>query len=516
MFICYCLLLFTYWLFRKYFLATNMTSFKRKDRSPAGERNLIIAKSKTIHDEQGEAFSKLVIGDRSLLLHNCLTDDHKINIDGAFCWKYDVGQSPQSHAFLTKLEKQFFCPTIVIKDCQVKIQPLYKSSNDFAADSRYNLTGANENDMEIDERSFYFQSLTKFNSACQHIFAKVINPANTVKHKNVDAGIINPVSWTRLNLVPSIDVMYNVGQHWTCFERFGKTPDAYKYAKKTLDSVRKAFRCLIEIGEIFYAYDCKEFTDIVGNSDANEAVFKRNVFTINFDEGFFAEGKTSRLNLRKYAILEIPLFIRGVPTFADCNTLMLSCDDDERNIINTFINNASHIMVAMKIFNLVRSDLVDSDIYIDRGLFSRLYFQHFEMRGSVESNLRQHSSISQLFNGFYGPMAMYFDMIQANFYTPIKVNFIHNFYMNSLRVSDRNWRDDDEREYERRLYPTREIEIAKRRVTYKTIFYTLPNIINMFTNEEMVQSYNVNNTVDDFNMTFNQNMISKDGDRKKD
>jgi hypothetical protein len=486
------------------------SSLKRKDSKT--EHDVPSAphmKSVTIHASQEEAFSKLVLTPEFHLEHRCCNNtDHLIG--GNFCWKFNVGDSPVSHKFISQLERQFNTPLVVLNECQVKVQPLLKTSAAVKKNSRYNLMASMEDEQsdDVDERQFFFMSITKFNTAVDYIMDKVVNPISYPKHSNVDAGIIDPIAWTRLNPVASLDIMFPFGQHMCSFTRYGKTPNSYKYSKRSLDSVRKAFLMLLDIAEMFYSENTKSFIEYVGDADANEPVFKRNVFTLHFDEGFFAEGKTGRLSKLKHSIIESPLFIRGEPVFAQGkSTLEIHESIEERLLISQFINNAGSIMTALKIFNLVRTNKIDNDIFIDRGVFSRIYFQYYQDIIAPGT-----PSVKSIFNGFYAPLALYYDMIQANFYTPVKVNFIHNFWMNSLRRCELSWRNDTIREYERNLYPTQAEEILKRKEVYRLIYFHLPALINLFTNEEMSQEFNSENTVVDFTMVFKQQHMQQEQD----
>jgi hypothetical protein len=459
-------------------------------------------KAYTISEQHEEAFSKLILMLKTFnLQHTACNNEYVIN--GSYIWSVNQGDSPTSLAMLAKLEKQYFSPVIVITSCQIKIQPLFKSKCVFAATSRYNITSVG--DAEPTEREFFFLSIGKVNDACDYIFRKILKPSVKPKYKDVDAGVINPVSWTRINTVPSIDVMANIGQHMTCFNRYGTTPGAHKHSKKTLESIRKAFHLLLDIWEMCYEKNASELLSYIGCAGANEPEHKVNIFTVNFDEGFFAEGKSTRMATKKGSILEMPHFLRNSPTFTDKITLDLGETPEEKKQINEFLNNSAHICVALKIFNLVRMNELSDEINIDRGLFSRIYFQMFE---ELNSDIVRPGAI---FEKFYGPMALYYDMIQANFFAPIKVNFCHQFWMNSMRDSQFSWRQDSIRDYERALYPTREIEMEHRMKAYMLMYFYMPSVINCFTNEEMNEEFK-GDILCDFTMTPCQNIISKNTD----
>jgi hypothetical protein len=240
------------------------------------------------------------------------------------------------------------------------------------------------------------------------------------------------------------------------------------------------------------------FDDYIGDNGPNDAQKMSNRFVIHFYEGFFAEGKSSKIQnwqeKNEAIVEEFSYFIRGVTSIDDKDILTHpDISFENKNVFDHFVNGTQVVLTSMRIFNLVRHGQIkdienECVIHVDRGLFSRLYFQE----GNCGLSPRM------AFNNFYGPLCIFHDVLQSVFVGDtqsndiplIKVSFEHTFIVNTMRDHEKDWRKAQSglRKLEFYNYPTREIEIDKRFEAYEKIIYLFPSLINTLTNCLLVET----------------------------
>jgi len=351
-----------------------------------------------------------------------------------------------------------------------------------------------------------FNNIRRFNEAYDYVQNKCVDPETIIKYSNKRVGIFNPVSYSTIyDATVSDDVMQEIGKHYLSFDRYDTIRDI-GFSFKTLDSLSKLYRMMITIAEEYYSF-CLDsefettqevFEDYIGGGEPNDSTDIPNRFAIHFYDGFFAEGKSQKMKEWKEkneaVVEEFEYFIRGV-TVVDDKDILSNPDvsSEDKLIFDKFINRTAVVLTALKLWNLTRHNHyfkvnTENVIHIDRGMFSRLYFQHI----GVEPN------VSEMFFDFYGPLCMYYDVIQSvlvdspqSMEAPlIKLRFQHTFLMNTMRENPNDWRkkQTDLREMELQIYPTREIEQELRLKAYKEIVYTYPSLINTLTNCAVIEN----------------------------
>jgi len=344
-----------------------------------------------------------------------------------------------------------------------------------------------------------FSNIKRFNEAYEYVQNKCIDPETIIKYANRRVGIFNPVSYSTIyDETVSTNVMQEVGNHFLSFDRYDTIRDI-GFSFKTLESVCKLYRMIITIAEEYYNFILDSdfestqevFDDYIGGGEPNDSTEIPNRFHIHFFDGFFAEGKSQRINEWKEkneaVVEEFEYFIRGTTVIDDKDILSNpKVSKEDKLIFDKFINRTAVVLTALKIWNITRHNLYtkttpENTIHIDRGMFSRLYFQHIGVEPKV----------SEMFADFYGPLCMYYDVIQSVFVDSpqsmdaplVKLRFQHTFLVNSMKDNDHDWRQNqpDLRDMEFLLYPNRTVEKQQRMIAYKEIIYTYPSLINTLT-----------------------------------
>jgi hypothetical protein len=335
----------------------------------------------------------------------------------------------------------------------------------------------------VKEANFKDQVLSAIKSFVQNVDR--ILDSTCQPEQNI--GIFKQYSFSDIELDRCpMNLMESIGHHYTSFERCLKFVPYTEHCDKTLSRILKAYNQLFQIASYFYGDNLwKEIIEYIGDWTPNDIKQRSSNFLIRFQEGFFAEGKSTKITSQN-GCPEFEHFIRGKTIKGYTLLDMPNTCQNENILINCFLNYASYVAQSLKIYNIVRLGIDDPTgaIYVDRGMFSRIYFSQIR-----HQSLHNHVyDFNKIVRQFTTPLCLYFDMIQSLFHKPIRVRFVHDYNVNTMLSSYPSWRLDASRNMERLLFPTKEIECEKRQYVYNIIYYDLPSIINAALNCKLIYS----------------------------
>lgn len=421
-------------------------------------------------------------------------------IGGFLVFSERSSSRPVSSALLHRLEREIMknrsvTPNSALPNFFVDrtVRSPFNMKTKIKASSRYE-TGAIDFDKDILVNMM--ETIEKFVNNFDYIIQKCSNPGSTSKYKNFKdkIGMFNPICFTELNtnMKSSVDLMQHIGTHNCHFYRIGNDCWNYpKFSRKTLASIEKAVTQLIEIAKNYfddatvlsiYEYIGEE-KPLYSNDDRNPN------FVIRFIDGFFAEGKTTKIDRD---INEFESFIRGNVSFIETEdknegTTLLTIDYPEehrvkyKKLVNSFLNAACHVMQSYKLYHLIRCRK-DNEFMIDRSTLSRLYFNYTAGGGSSDEVISKNLVIKEMF----APLCLYSDMIQALFHNTVSVVYKTDLYVNTMidvahkpkKLPERNWRCQSNRIFERSVFSDFEVEKQARIKAYIIIVHQLTSIMN--------------------------------------
>jgi len=357
--------------------------------------------------------------------------------------------------------------------------------------------------------------LQHFNHNVEYIFDKVTCPELHDKYTNKsnfgDIGVYNVKSFTLLNHKQiGWETMTNIGSHYLWFDRAtgqaDNTNGYKKFANRTYKSLMKAYGELLQICSSVFEDKVKEdlIEYVMDKKVCTRSVKPAANFTLEFHEGFFAEGKST---IVKDEVYEFQGFLRGCLIIDDTQYGGYTLLDLERLnaeqslIVNTFLNYSAVVIGALRAVNLIRFGMLENPnvINIDRGLFSRTYFCELHSK---------RVTLDFVAKSFLAPICLFHDCIQAFTTKRVYIKTKTNFYVNTMKNYARNWRQDEAREYEMKYFGDLELERVARVRAYKRIFFDFPSMLNARVNGKLMFSEIINKTLDCY-VELNANLLDK-------